>query len=794
MPGSNMSANVGQEAVGDIHHVQNAAVTSSPMASSNSTKVSMFKGKAGFVIPKNKFSGSLVPLFRGGKKSESSDSATEENSKQSQRKTKWGPDLTQDISVRRGRALAYQTRVDQITQQLKLGSLSGDVQNSELFGDVQDRGPTSDIDYEKLKTLELERREAIGEILKLNPSYKAPSDYQPVTREATVPIPVKEHPGFNFIALVYGPDGDTQKRLEKETGTRMQVYGIKSETQEKIVEITASDSSEVLSCCDELYVRIEADTYERVDAAAALLELLLSSVPGKSAASTAPALVSGDNMQVLSEGQDLATISAVSAPTASEEPVQAIMGPISTSSRGPFQQFQGSWFSTAQSNMPSGVGPVPSSVAFPFNPAPTQAVFPPRPGPPYGFGSSPQNIPIGPPRPAQFMQGPMMSPANSFGQAGPPRNLSAAVSPSPSPGPLMGRQPIAARSPGVPGPQLGDRPLNPPVNSPGWAMPPAGALQSIAPGSLVAPLSSSQGSVVSQSAAVSLNPPCVPSGPPHSQPFPSQGGLTSAMSFVPSQIHSSSAMPMPLQSFTPQAPLLNPPNTLLRPGQVPAPPPASRPQSGMSNPAVGPLNAPSFTPLKPMGVPSPTPRPPLPSSNDFTFLPQRPQGPPQSVSGPSVHFGSQRPLGPPQAQLPPPPQAPSFRPSLQSTMPQHAGQNFPRPQMGPHSGQFGPPSPNTQMGPRNLGPVPQMPNAAGPFPPRLGHSPQYQQSYPAPPLSQPGVPFITNQHSNSTSRTQVYDPFSPTSVASAQGSNTSAARKQESDPEYEDLMASVGVK
>jgi len=103
-----MSANVEQQAMADIHHVQNAAVTSSSTTSSNSTKISMFKGKAGFVIPKNKFSGSLVPLFRGGKRIESSDAATEENTKQLQRKTKWGPDLTQDISVRRGRALAYQ--------------------------------------------------------------------------------------------------------------------------------------------------------------------------------------------------------------------------------------------------------------------------------------------------------------------------------------------------------------------------------------------------------------------------------------------------------------------------------------------------------------------------------------------------------------------------------------------------------------------------------------------------------------------------------------------------------------
>ena len=38
--------------------------------------------------------------------------------------------------------------MDQITELLKLGSLNGDAQNSELAGDVQDHDPTSDIDYE----------------------------------------------------------------------------------------------------------------------------------------------------------------------------------------------------------------------------------------------------------------------------------------------------------------------------------------------------------------------------------------------------------------------------------------------------------------------------------------------------------------------------------------------------------------------------------------------------------------------------------------------------------------------
>ncbi|KAK3409697.1 hypothetical protein EUGRSUZ_J01795 [Eucalyptus grandis] len=62
-------------------------------ASSSSSKVSMFGKKSGFVILKNKLSGSLVPIFQGNKKLGSGDSTSEESGKQGQRKTKWGPDL-----------------------------------------------------------------------------------------------------------------------------------------------------------------------------------------------------------------------------------------------------------------------------------------------------------------------------------------------------------------------------------------------------------------------------------------------------------------------------------------------------------------------------------------------------------------------------------------------------------------------------------------------------------------------------------------------------------------------------
>lgn len=75
--------------------------------STNSSKISMLAKKSGFLIPKNKLSGSLVPAYRSGGKVETGSVAAEEANKAS-RKTKWGVDLMQDPVVRKGRALAYQ--------------------------------------------------------------------------------------------------------------------------------------------------------------------------------------------------------------------------------------------------------------------------------------------------------------------------------------------------------------------------------------------------------------------------------------------------------------------------------------------------------------------------------------------------------------------------------------------------------------------------------------------------------------------------------------------------------------
>lgn len=93
-----------EHASGDI---QSTLTTLPSTTSTSAPKTSMFAKRSGFVIPKNKLSGSLVRVHKSTKKGDL-DLTNEESNKQVQRKTKWGPDLAMDTTVRKGRALAYQ--------------------------------------------------------------------------------------------------------------------------------------------------------------------------------------------------------------------------------------------------------------------------------------------------------------------------------------------------------------------------------------------------------------------------------------------------------------------------------------------------------------------------------------------------------------------------------------------------------------------------------------------------------------------------------------------------------------
>ncbi|KAK0605717.1 hypothetical protein LWI29_029962 [Acer saccharum] len=819
-----MSTKFDEKFAVDTHIANMSATATQSTVSPGGPKASKFAAKSGFVIPKNKLSGSLVPVFRG-KKSGSNDTTTEENTNKVPRKTKWGPDLTQDASVRRGRALAYQTRVDQIMLLLKSGILEvEDDEESQLAAqDADHKSFNPQLDSEKLEILELEKREAIGEILKLNPSYKIPPDYKPLLKEAIVPIPVRQYQGYNFLGLIFGPASDTQKRLEKETGTIIHFKGTKADTGEK-VEISPSDGN-VQSTYEELYIHISADTYEKVDAAADLIELLVTSVSGNLAALSTSTSVSGENVNVFSQSQDEVTPLMVSSAGLNQGAAQqSVVGLMQTPPQGRFQ-YQSPWFPSGPPQTP--MRPLNSLAPILTNPVSVQlssqnlsnmpSLFGPRPPTAAGFNPTIQNpniVPYSSHMPMQVHQHPYMPQIHPSSHTGPPRNFPMPA-PQPSPGqpnisvqfPFTGSQlqPTGPLPIGRPRP-LPDRSLTPAGNSAGWSGAPVSAQASFgfsnmgqsAP-TMVSPLG--QLPVLPQPAAVSTAPP--PNVSSAAGPIYASG---------PSQVGPSSAF-----------------HASLRPMQVPASGPTLLPMATSSVSSSS--NSRSTVNFSTINPPTATaPRPQHPSSVDFTFQPHRPQNPVSvAVPMPNGQPATQNtPPTRPMAQLPAP-QAPSFRLAGSNAAPQPVMQGFHRTQVGNQMGQsqaniasapfarnpntgfanlspISHATPVSPMGPRNFGPGPQVPNLAGPFPPRPGNPLQLRQNYPPPPNRPENHMALNRQFSNKSFMfdkmapgprgLQIYDPFSPTSVPiqpQQQGANPTSA-KQENDPEYEDLMASVGVK
>ena len=71
-----------------------------------------------------------------------------------------------------------------------------------------------------------ERNGIIEKYQKLNPLYRPPQEFITAQKfEEKVFIPIKEHPEVNFIGLIIGPRGNTQKRLVQETGCQVVIRG-----------------------------------------------------------------------------------------------------------------------------------------------------------------------------------------------------------------------------------------------------------------------------------------------------------------------------------------------------------------------------------------------------------------------------------------------------------------------------------------------------------------------------------------------------------------------------------------
>ncbi|KAJ7259609.1 hypothetical protein O6H91_Y409000 [Diphasiastrum complanatum] len=170
---------------------------------------------------------------------------------------------------------------------IKLLEISRKLQTGQLFDDRPDgfRSPSPEPLYDNMgirintrefrarEKLTQERQEIIAELIAKNPAYKPPADYRPPKLYKKLFIPTKDYPGYNFIGLIIGPRGNTQKRMERETGTKIVIRGkgsVKEGRSHQRREFKA-DSSEN----EDLHVLIEADNQDSLEKAGAMVEKLL---------------------------------------------------------------------------------------------------------------------------------------------------------------------------------------------------------------------------------------------------------------------------------------------------------------------------------------------------------------------------------------------------------------------------------------------------------------------------------------------------------------------------------------
>ncbi|KAG6605873.1 hypothetical protein SDJN03_03190, partial [Cucurbita argyrosperma subsp. sororia] len=704
-----MSAEVEKTSHIEPGNAKMTGATNSSAAPMGSQKVSMFAAKTGFVIPKNKLSGSLVPVFRVNKKLGGNESANGENRKQSQRKTKWGPDLTQDSAVRRGRLIAYQTRLEQIMELLKSGTLEvPETQDSAIEAENVDDSPGSQATNEvrNNELLEIEKREVIGEILKLNPSYKAPPDYRPLLKADKLLLPD---------------------------------------------EIKPTDGHEAQSGYEELYVCMSADTFDKIDAAISVIELLITSILGNLATGpTSSDLVSrGESSSTRAEG----TVSNVGQ---TPMPNQGVMlqGEVyaPTSAQGQFH-YPNTWLPRGPSHT---LTPAPGFISPQDPPSITNnPIHLSRPPTPIPFNPAFRPPPVHPPRhqfPAQDMQQPFMTQPSHVGQ--------------PGVHPLTIQRPSLVQS-SVSNPNFtGSGPL------------PSGLLLNMA------------GSSIPSSLPQHV-PNSIPSGSLPDRPLAPPSTVSTGPRAAPLQgVNSSSAVPantavanvdayasFPSGPSTPQAPIPSPHIGHRPPFSVPSAllPPTAH------NPAGNFIAGSALT----------RPTPPTNTCN-FTF---QPRGPLNPSAQPMLNLNIQNSPTVPSLQQPAS-GAPSFHPAAPNFS-RVGNQPFPGPQAGSQIGNhriqevstrlpaFLDPGPRTQLHQRNFRPSMQMqmPNLQGNFPHRPGNHMQIEQGFLmqatrpdvrfAPPHYSGNLTFVSGQPPPSSGGQQVYDPFSPTSVSGTQqqGSN-----------------------
>jgi splicing factor 1 len=191
-------------------------------------------------------------------------------------------DPLKDLEVRCKRSRLLMNRHDHITKMLITGVLPMKSERFRSPSPVPIYDPETGLRQNTLeqmmrRDLELERRECMGEAAKINAEIKIPTNFRPAMKEVKLFIPQNEHPGYNFVGLILGPRGSTQKRLEAETGAKVTIRGKGAAKEGGQIRLDAYGRLPP-GWNEETHVHIAAETWDKLDAAIELVEPLLTYV------------------------------------------------------------------------------------------------------------------------------------------------------------------------------------------------------------------------------------------------------------------------------------------------------------------------------------------------------------------------------------------------------------------------------------------------------------------------------------------------------------------------------------
>ncbi|KAL2550394.1 splicing factor-like protein 1 [Forsythia ovata] len=199
------------------------------------------------------------------------------------RKTRWDDSQLKTLGTFKQPDFMYslEHEIDPKTISLKmqLMEINSKLQSSEIHDDrpAEERSPSPEPEYNNLgirintrevrlrKKLITERQHIISKLAKNGLNFKTPAKLKPAKLVEKIYVPDKEYPDYNFVGLIIGPRGNTQKNMEKETGAKIRLRGKGSSMNKK------SDPSDN----EDLHVLVEAGNQQSLDAAVGMVKKLL---------------------------------------------------------------------------------------------------------------------------------------------------------------------------------------------------------------------------------------------------------------------------------------------------------------------------------------------------------------------------------------------------------------------------------------------------------------------------------------------------------------------------------------